>query len=97
MAGVIIDAGGAMANATLPEKSDNFDRLNPDNLHQGLGDDDLLWDDNDKLVPQAQAYSESKSILKVNHPLMIMVKEKRVVSKKITLRNLVTIYNIFYS
>ena len=81
MAGVLIDAGGAMANTTLPEKSDVFDKPSPDNLHQGVNGEDTLWDENDKLVPEAQPYSESKSILKANHPLMIMVKEKKVVSK----------------
>ena len=80
MAGFIIDAGGAMANSTLPEKSDVFERQIQDNLYQGGNSEDSLWDENDKLVYEAQPYSESKSILKANHPLMIMVKEKKVVS-----------------
>ena len=80
MAGFIIDAGGAMANTTLPEKSDVFERPPQDNLHQGVNGEDSLWDENDKLVAKAEPYSESKSILKANHPLMIMVKEKKVVS-----------------
>ena len=81
MIGGILDAGGTMANTTLPEKSGAFDKPTQDNLLQGVSGEDLLWDENDKLVPEAQTYSESKTILKANHPLMIMVKEKKVVSK----------------
>eukprot|EP00095_Tigriopus_kingsejongensis_P005747 maker-scaffold28_size608977-snap-gene-2.12 protein:Tk05747 transcript:maker-scaffold28_size608977-snap-gene-2.12-mRNA-1 annotation:"transient receptor potential cation channel subfamily a member 1-like protein" len=36
-----------------------------------------IWDDNHKLLPEAQPYSKSSTILKMNHPLMIMVKEQR--------------------
>ena len=50
MAGFIIDAGGAMANSTLPEKSDVFERQIQDNLYQGGNSEDSLWDENDKLV-----------------------------------------------
>ena len=83
MSGVIVDAGGAMAKATLPEKAYDFDRATPaDQLFHGINNDVSLWDENDRLVPEAQKYSESTSVLKVNHPLMIMVKEKRVVSMK---------------
>ena len=80
MAGVLIDAGGEMAKATLPERHDAFDKQAPDPMFNGLNCEASLWDENDKLVHSAKLYSESKSILKVNHPLMIMVKEKRVVS-----------------
>ena len=80
MAGVLIDAGGAVANATLPEKADVFERPSPDQIFHGMNNDLSVWDENDRLVPEAQGYSDSTSILKVNHPLMIMVKEKRVVS-----------------
>ena len=80
MAGVLIDAGGEMAKATLPERHDAFDKQVPDQMFNGLNSEASLWDENDKLVHSAKLYSESKSILKVNHPLMIMVKEKRVVS-----------------
>ena len=79
MAGVLIDAGGAMAHATLPEKADAFERPTPDQIFHGMNNDISVWDENDQLVPEAQKYSESTSVLKVNHPLMIMVKEKRVV------------------
>ena len=80
MAGVLIDAGGEITKATLPEKHDAFDKPMPDQLFNGVNGEASLWDENDKLVHSAKLYSESKSILKVNHPLMIMVKEKRVVS-----------------
>ena len=80
MAGVLIDAGGEMAKATLPERHDAFDKPVSDQMFNGLNSGVSLWDENDKLVHSAKLYSESKSILKVNHPLMIMVKEKRVVS-----------------
>ena len=41
-----------------------------------------LYDDtNEGLVPEAQPYHESSSLMKYNHPLMIMVKEERVVSE----------------
>eukprot|EP00094_Tigriopus_californicus_P006606 TCALIF_06362-PA protein Name:"Similar to trpa-1 Transient receptor potential cation channel subfamily A member 1 homolog (Caenorhabditis elegans)" AED:0.12 eAED:0.12 QI:8/0.6/0.31/0.93/1/1/16/267/1355 len=36
-----------------------------------------IWDENHRLLPEAQPYSKSSTILKLNHPLMIMVKEKR--------------------
>jgi hypothetical protein len=39
-----------------------------------------LWDENHKLVPEAKTYSNSADVLKNNHPLMIMVHEKRAVS-----------------
>ena len=39
-----------------------------------------LYDDNHHLVPEAQPYTESSTARKLNHPLMIMVKEQRVVS-----------------
>ena len=43
-----------------------------------------LYDDtNEGLVPEAQPYHESSSLMKYNHPLMIMVKEERVVSESI--------------
>ena len=80
MAGVLIDAGGEMAKATLPERHDAFDKPVSDHMFNGPNGEASLWDENDKLVHSAKLYSESKSILKVNHPLMIMVKEKRVVS-----------------
>ena len=80
MAGVLIDAGGEMAKATFPDRHDAFDKQAPDQMFNGLNSEASLWDENDKLVHSAKLYSESKSILKVNHPLMIMVKEKRVVS-----------------
>ena len=86
MAGVLIDAGGAMANTTLPEKSDAFEWNFQDASLQGPKYDDSLWDENDKLVPEAQMYSDSKAVLKINHPLMIMVKEKRVVRTNFVLR-----------
>ena len=36
MAGVLIDAGGEMAKATLPEKHDAFDKQVPDQMFNGL-------------------------------------------------------------
>ena len=85
MAGVLIDAGGAMSNSTNPEKSNVFNifnRKNPDPLLQTMNGEACLWDENDKLSSEAKTYSDSKAVLKINHPLMIMVKEKRVVSIK---------------
>ena len=80
MAGIVIDAGGEVVNATLPERYDAFDKKVPDQMLNGLNGEASPWDENDKLVHSAKLYSESKSIFEVNHPLMIMVKEKRVVS-----------------
>ncbi len=41
-----------------------------------------IWDENShQLNPEAQPYSTSATILKMNHPLMIMVKEQRSVHK----------------
>ena len=39
-----------------------------------------IWDENDKLVDTAKPYTDSTTIMKLNHPLMIMVKEQRTVS-----------------
>ncbi len=39
-----------------------------------------IFEDNNKLIPEAEPYTGSSSVLKLNHPLMIMVKEQRVVS-----------------
>jgi len=36
-----------------------------------------IWDDNSHLIPEAKPYSSSATVLKLNHPLMLMVKEKR--------------------
>ena len=83
MAGVLIDAGSAVSNSTVPEKSDVFVKNNKEPLVQNINSDVGLWDENDKLVCEAKPYSDSKAVLKINHPLMIMVKEKRVVSKLI--------------
>ena len=80
MAGVLIDAGGAVSNSTVPEKSEVFVKNNQEPSAQSLNSGVGLWDENDKLVCEAKPYSDSKAVLKINHPLMIMVKEKRVVS-----------------
>ena len=40
-----------------------------------------IWDDANNLSPEARPYVNSATILKLNHPLMIMVEEKRTVSK----------------
>ena len=42
--------------------------------------DGSIWDENGKLLPGAQTYSDNTTAVKINHPLMIMVKEQRVVS-----------------
>ena len=81
MAGVLIDAVGAVSNSTSPEKSDIFRKNSHVPLMQNMNGDASLWDENDKLTSDAKTYSDSKAVLKINHPLMIMVKEKRVVSK----------------
>ena len=39
-----------------------------------------IWDDNNNLSPDARPYVKSATILKLNHPLMIMVEEKRTVN-----------------
>ena len=39
-----------------------------------------IWDENGKLLPKVQTYCEDSGIIKANHPLMIMVKEQKVVS-----------------
>ena len=80
---MLIDAGGAVSNSTIPEKSDVFMKNAQDPLIQNFNADVSLWDENDKLTYEAKTYSDSKAILKINHPLMIMVKEKRVVSEDI--------------
>ena len=36
-----------------------------------------IWDDQGKLSSEAKPYTKSKSILKANHPVMIMVSEQR--------------------
>ena len=41
-----------------------------------------IWDDNCNLLPEAKPYSQSSTILKLNHPLMIMVEEKQTVTLK---------------
>ena len=38
-----------------------------------------LYDDTNHLVPEAEPYTPSSTLRKLNHPLMIMVKEERVV------------------
>ena len=38
-----------------------------------------LYDDNSRLVPEAEPYTPSSTLRKLNHPLMIMVKEERAV------------------
>lgn len=38
-----------------------------------------LYDDANHLTPEAEPYSSSSTLIKLNHPLMIMVKEERVV------------------
>ena len=83
MAGVLIDAGGAVSNSTIPEKSDIFRKNSQVPLMQNMNGDATVWDENDKLTSEAKTYSDSKAVLKINHPLMIMVKEKRVVSKNV--------------
>ena len=39
-----------------------------------------VWDENGKLLPSAKPYSNSGEVIKLNHPLMIMVQEKRTVN-----------------
>lgn len=39
-----------------------------------------IWDDAHHLVPEAQPYCNSATVMKLNHPLMIMVKEQRTAS-----------------
>ena len=83
MAGVLIDAVGAVSNSTNPEKSDIFRKNSHVPLVPNINGYSSLWDENGKLTSEAKTYSDSKAVLKINHPLMIMVKEKRVVSKNI--------------
>ena len=83
MAGVLIDAAGAVSNSTIPEKSDVFRKNSHVPLVPNINGDASLWDENGKLTSEAKTYSDSKAVLKINHPLMIMVKEKRVVSRNI--------------
>ena len=45
-----------------------------------------IWDDANNLSPEARPYVNSATILKLNHPLMIMVEEKRTVSKSQKMR-----------
>lgn len=45
-----------------------------------FGQEGTIWDDSGKLLSGAQTYTDNTTVLKVNHPLMIMVKEQRVVS-----------------
>ena len=66
----IVEAGVAMVNPKA-EKNDQTS-----NTHNNEAS---VWDESDRLVPEAQLYSHSSSVLKINHPLMIMVKEQRVV------------------
>ena len=70
MAGVIVEAGVAMVNPKA-EKADQVSNTDNNEIS--------VWDESDRLVPEAQLYSDSSSVLKINHPLMIMVKEQRVV------------------
>ena len=83
MAGVLIDAGKAVSNSTMSEKSDIFRKNSHAPLMPNMNGDASLWDENGKLTSEAKTYSDSKAVLKINHPLMIMVKEKRVVSRNI--------------
>ena len=83
MAGVLIDAGKAASNSTMSEKSDIFRKNSHAPLMPNMNGDASLWDENGKLTSEAKTYSDSKAVLKINHPLMIMVKEKRVVSRSI--------------
>ena len=46
---------------------------------QGQWAEGVIWDDNGKLLSGAQTYTDNTTVLKINHPLMIMVKEQRVV------------------
>lgn len=46
-----------------------------------------LYDDNHHLVPEAEPYTSSSILRKLNHPLMIMVKEERVVSSDNSVKN----------
>ena len=57
--------------------SDQDKGTNPFNVSRWA--DGSIWDENNHLLPDSEAYADSSSILKVNHPLMIMVKEQRVV------------------
>ena len=36
-----------------------------------------IWDENNHLLPEAKPYTDTSSVLKLNHPLMLMVKEQR--------------------
>ena len=70
MAGVIVEAGVAMVNP----KAEKTDQMSNTDSNEAS-----VWDESDRLIPEAQLYSHSSSVLKINHPLMIMVKEQRVV------------------
>ena len=58
------------------------DQLESDKMvpeYTGRWAEGTIWDDNGKLLSGAQTYTDNTTTLKVNHPLMIMVKEQRVV------------------
>lgn len=42
--------------------------------------DSAIFNEQDRLVAEAKTYHKSTTVLKLNHPLMIMVKEGRTVS-----------------
>ena len=73
MAGVIVDAGVKMIHP-------NQKAMDGDQISHYSREYNDIWDENDRLVPEARPYSGSSAVLKMNHPLMIMVKQQRVVS-----------------
>lgn len=44
--------------------------------------DKNIFNEHDKLVPEAKTYDNSKTVLKLNHPLMIMVQQGRTVRRR---------------
>ena len=64
----------------------NYELLDDVFCNDAEGDDPdensnkTVWDDKHKLIPSAVPYSNSTSVLRNNHPLTIMVEEKRTVA-----------------
>ena len=65
--------------AIVPGQSAQQQEMEKTQEYTGQWAEGVIWDDNGKLLSGAQTYTDNTTVLKINHPLMIMVKEQRVV------------------
>ena len=69
-------------NSTFFTNLENMAKIAGGNRKQETKDwcEAEIYDENYRLIPEAEPYSPSTTVIQLNHPLMIMVKEERVVS-----------------